>query len=260
MGNLTRERIIDTIHKNLEENMYVNALWLEGSDPLNCEDEYSDIDMVVDVEDGHEEEVFNQVEVVLSSIGELDLNYEDRQHDEKLRQKMYHIKDTSQYLLVDFCVQSHSRDKECSTFCKGDVLEAAKVIFDRGNVVSYEEVKREDRIEKEVIIERLRVLEGRYKQHCRVIKYVERGNYPEAFMYYLKYVADPIVELNRLIYTPEYFYIHMIHISHHMSDNVIKEFEKFYQVKNFEDIRRNTKDSKELFYRLVNEVREKYNL
>ena len=79
-------------------------------------------------------------------------------------------------------------------------------------------------------------------------------------MYYLKYVADPIVELNRLIYTPEHFYIHMIHISHHMPDNVTKEFEKFYQVKNLEDIRRNTKDSKELFYRLVNEVKEKYNL
>lgn len=46
MEKITRDRIIDTIHRKMEENQYVNALWLEGSDPLHCVDEYSDIDIV----------------------------------------------------------------------------------------------------------------------------------------------------------------------------------------------------------------------
>ncbi|XMB86750.1 hypothetical protein RJG79_02870 [Mycoplasmatota bacterium WC44] len=253
-----RETIIKEIKTALQNNQYVFALWLEGADALGKVDKYSDIDFVADVLDNFEYKIFKLIEDTLSKIGKLDINEEVYVDHDKIYQKIYHLENTSEYLQIDFNIQSHSRKKEESTFVNGDIFEYAKLLFDKNNVVTF---KEEDYVvDKEYIIRKVNEFRIRYTQHSRVIKYCEREQFLEAKMYYNKYVADPLLELARLIYTPKYFYLYMLHISDHMPKNVIEELESFYKVSNTRDIKENTFRSKEVFERYVSVINDKYEL
>ena len=157
-----RNVVIKAIENKLKDNENVYALWLEGADGLNCVDEYSDIDFVVDVEDGSEEEIFNLAEEALGALGDIDVNHRMKHGHPKMRQKVYHIKNSSEYLLIDFCIQSHSRDISEGVFVKGDMVEAPKVIFDKDNIVRFGD---EQELNKEELRERIYELKGRYEQH-----------------------------------------------------------------------------------------------
>lgn len=250
---IDRSFIIHEIENVLKDDERVYALWLEGADGLNNVDEYSDLDFVVDVEEGYEEEIFNIVEKALGNLDNLDIDHRMKHGHPKMRQKVYHLEKTSEYLLIDFCIQSHSRDKSEGVFVKGDIVEAPKVIFDKDNVVRFGE---EQELNKEDLRERVYELKGLYKQHSRVMKYIERNNYPEAYIYYMKYVADPLTELMRIKYTPKYFYMYMIHISNHIPKEEVMELEKYYKIKDFEDIRTCVGKSQSLFDRLVKEIED----
>lgn len=250
---LDRNFIIHSIENVLKDDESVYALWLEGADGLGHVDEYSDLDFVVDVEDGYEEETFSMVDRELKNLGELDINYRVKHGHPKMRQKVYHLQNSSEYLLIDFCIQSHSRDRNEGIFIKGDIVEAPKVIFDKDKVVRFGE---EQILNKEELKEKIYELNGLYMQHSRVIKYIHRNNYLEAYAYYIKYVANPLTELMRIKYTPKYFYMHMIHISSHIPKKEIEVLEDYYKIKDFEDIRNRIEKSQGLFYRLLKEIEE----
>ena len=59
---ITREHIIERFSDRLINNHFVYALWLEGADATGTVEEYSDIDLWLDVDDGHEEKIFEEVE------------------------------------------------------------------------------------------------------------------------------------------------------------------------------------------------------
>lgn len=59
MNTINREKIISDLAIGLKEVSFVYAFWLEGSDGTNTVDEYSDIDICIDVEDGEENNVFS---------------------------------------------------------------------------------------------------------------------------------------------------------------------------------------------------------
>jgi hypothetical protein len=256
MGNINRETIVNLIENRFIDMHEVHAYWLEGADGLNAVDEYSDIDIWLDVEDGYEEYIFSIAEEELSKLGKLDFKFNVNHKHPKIQQYYYHIEGTSEYLIIDFCIQSHSRDKKEIRFVEGDILEFPKVVFDKTNVISI--LGKDKEIDLSLIQSSIKEIESKYMQHSRVIKYVERNNYPEAFIYYLKYVADPLVELIRLKYTPKYSYLHMIHISNHIPQGDLKLLEDYYKIASLEDIRSKTIRSKETCTKLVQEIKEKY--
>ncbi len=258
MKSINREMIIHAIKDRFISMEQVYAYWLEGADGLNAVDEYSDIDIWLDVEDGFEDQVFTIAEEELSKLGKLDFKFSVNHKHPKIHQNYYHIEGCSEYLIIDFCIQSHSRDKNEVRFIEGDILEFPKVIFDKAKVITI--LEKDEDIDIDLIQNSIKEIKSKYMQHSRVIKYVERNNYPEAFIYYLKYVADPLVELMRLKYTPKYHYLHMIHISNHIPKDPVKLLEGFYQIASLEDIRSNTIRAKEICHKLIEEIEEKYKL
>jgi hypothetical protein len=161
-------------------------------------------------------------------------------------------------LLIDFCIQSHSRDKNEVKFVEGDILEFPKVIFDKSNVITI--LQNDEQIDVNLVQNIIEEIKSKYSQHSRVIKYVERNNYPEAFIYYLKYVADPLVELVRLKYTPKYHYLHFIHISNHVPKEEVKILQYYYQVSSLKDIRIKTAEAVNRCNALINEIVKMYEL
>lgn len=258
MNSINRNTIINAIKNKFITMDEVHAYWLEGADSLNAVDEYSDIDIWLDVEDGYEDRVFVLAEEELSKLGKLDFKYSIKHAHPKIHQNYYHIEGTSQYLIIDFCIQSHSRDKNEVRFIEGDILEFPKVIFDKSNVITI--LKDEEKVDISLIKDIISEIKAKYNQHSRVIKYVERDNYPEAFIYYLKYVADPLVQLMRAKYTPKYHYLHFIHISNHIPKEEVKLIEYYYQISSLEDIRTKTEKAQETCNELIKEIEGLYNL
>jgi hypothetical protein len=84
-------------------------MWLEGADASGRIDAFDDIDLVVDVEDEEEEQVLEDAEAALAKLGHIDLSLELELADAKLRHKVFHLEGSSEFLLVDSVVQSHSR-------------------------------------------------------------------------------------------------------------------------------------------------------
>ncbi len=258
MRKIERDTIINLIRDRFISMNEVHAYWLEGTDSLDAVDKYSDIDIWLDVEDGFEDIIFQIAEEEFLKLDNLDFKFNVDHKHPKIFQKYYHIEGTSEYLIIDFCIQSHSRDRNEVKFVEGDILEFPKVIFDKSGVITI--LKSDDQIDLSLIQNIINETKGKYKQHSRVIKYVERNNYPEAFIYYLKYVADPLVALARIKYTPKYHYLHFIHISNHIPKEEINRLEYYYQISTLNDIRIKTTEAKETCNKLIEEIEEIYKL
>ncbi len=246
---MNRYIITEQLKHKLQALDYIYAFWYEGADANDTVDEYSDIDYCIDFEDDYEKETIKAVEDALSEIGHIDYKYQVNQGHSKLRQIIYHIEGTPEYLMIDFNMQLHSRDKDEYTLIKGNTIEAAKVIFDKDNIISYKELDTSDYLEyNKTILDESRY---RYTQHSRVKKYVYRGQYAEAYAYYNKYVVDPLVNLLRLIHTPTHSYFYLIHISEHLPGHIVKKLETFIQVSSLKDIEVNIEKAQKWFKELL---------
>jgi len=249
---IKREIIIKCLSEILVKQNTVYAFWLEGADGLNKVDEFSDLDFVADVEDGFEDEIFELVESELFKLGKMDICYLQIHSHPKLRQKVYHLEMSSPYLEIDFCIQSHSRDKSGSTFFEKDKIEFPKVLFDKKQVVQFRSRNQKDfeELDKNNAV-RIKYLQSVVNQHHRILKYVERNKFIEAWSYFQKHIIEPLIEILRMQYTPFHSSYSIVHINDHLPKNELEQLEKYFRVKSVEEIREMTIKGVNWFGKLV---------
>lgn len=247
-----RYEIVAKLRQALELLHYIYAYWLEGADANGTVDEYSDIDFWVDVDDDYEEQAYEAVENALSELAAIDYKYIMRHDHSKIRQRVYHLAGTCEYLMIDFCWQLHSRDKNETVLIEGNLIESAKIIFDKSNVVRFKPFNMEDY--KESNSARYNNCLYRFSQHDRVLKYVHRGNYLEAYAFYNHYVLEPLINMLRLIYTPANADYYLIHISHHIPTSELEKLEYFTKISSLKDISVKTESAKQWFDELKGRV------
>lgn len=244
---IQRNQIIETIKKELENDSAVFAMWLEGSDAMGTTDQYSDIDIWLDVKDGEESSIFNRIYEALSSLGELNFSYNMKHPSSQIHQKVFHLKNTPETLLIDVCIQNHSRNFE---FTKG-IDDEPKVIFDKG-VIRFKELNKE-KFNKE-LQERTNHIKQAFAQKVRVLTKVKRGDFLEALMYYNKWIIAPLVELLRIKYIPRKRGYHFKHIGRDLPKEVIGKLEKLSKIKSVEDIEYGIIEAEKLFKKTLSEV------
>lgn len=96
-------------------------------------------------------------------------------------------------------------------------------------------------------VQLLEEMKYRFTQHMRVIKYVRRGPYPEAYAYYQRYVLEPLVCLLRILYTPAYTDYGFIHISQHIPNDCADKLTYYAQTASLKDIEQRTSEAKAWF-------------
>ncbi|MDR0325696.1 MAG: hypothetical protein LBI19_06355 [Oscillospiraceae bacterium] len=231
---VNRNDIIVKLQEALEPLPYIRAFWLEGADALGTVDAYSDIDFWADVEDECEEQAYEAVENALSALAAIDYKHIMRHGHPKIRQRVYHLAGTSEYLMIDFCWQLHSRPKDEYAFYENNRVEAAKVLFDKDGLIRYKPLDLSDFVSSG----KSRLDEAKYHrtQHMRVDKYIRRGQYLEAYAYYNRYVLEPLIDLLRLIYTPAHADYYLIHISSHIPTAEREKLEYFARIGSLEDM------------------------
>ena len=198
-----------------------------------------------DFDDAHETDAIAAVEAVLAELAPIDLMEILPHSHPKIRQRIYHLAGTVPYLMIDFCWQCHSRDYNETALIEGNLIENAKVLFDKSNVVHWKPYDAADYADAHAAS-----LTGciyRYGQHSRVLKYVRRGLYLEAYAYYHRYVLEPLIDLLRLIYTPAHTDYYLIHISQHIPPTVYERLTYFAQITTLDDIEARTNEARAWF-------------
>lgn len=228
---LDRNTIIDYLKDFSQDKEYVHAMWLEGADGVNRVDEYSDIDFWFDVDEYYQESFLKECIDKLGELGRIDSRVEDIR--EEIAQCNIHLANTSEYLTLDVCVQSHDiRGLDVTCYVKDDIAELPLVIFDKSKIM----------------------------QMSRVDKYIKRGEYLEAYMKYIDNIANPLVIIARLIYTPRHYDYVLCHISDHLPESIVLELESFYKITCLEDIKDNLSKAKKVLEKYESEIKKKYNL
>ncbi len=254
---LERNEIIKYLKEFSENKDYVYAMWLEGADGVDRVDEYSDIDFWFDVKKEYQESFLYECIDALSSLGEIDSRVDEVR--EEIAQSNIHLKNTSKYLTLDICVQSHKvRGREVTCFVRGDIAEVPQVLFDKNNIISYRECDVDmdmDEVKKIFLNSKNRI-----EQVSRVDKYIKRGNYLEAYSKYIDNICNPLVRLARLVYTPRHTGYLLCHISSHLPRDVVEELEEFYKVSGMDDISNNLSKAIILLEEFEKEIVKKYNL
>ncbi|MDD4502900.1 MAG: nucleotidyltransferase domain-containing protein [Clostridia bacterium] len=249
---ILKNEIISKLIQRLEPLEYIYALWVEGSHANGTADEYSDIDFWVDFEDTHENDAIEMVEKALLELSEFDYKYVMKHGHPQIRQRIYHLKGSSEYLMIDFCWQLHSRPKDDYSYYLDDPIEAVKVLFNKDNIIRYKELDLDEftRSNKAGLVE----MQYRYTQHARVMKYVLRNQYIEASAYYQRYVIEPLVFLLRMIYTPAYTDYGCIHISNHIPKELYEKLEYLIKISSLDDISKKITEAEAWFSELNKRV------
>jgi hypothetical protein len=131
---ITRDKIVGELRNKLMSNDHVVAFWLEGADAHNRVDDYSDLDVWLDVSDGREKMIMNSLRKILQKLAPIDFEMEVKHPHPKIRQAFFHLQGTPEYLIVDVCVQSHSRD---FFYTIGHADEKVAMIFEKQPVIKY---------------------------------------------------------------------------------------------------------------------------
>lgn len=250
---MDRKYIIEYLKAFSIGKPYVYAMWLEGADGIGQVDAYSDIDFWFDVEQARQEPFLYECIAELKKLAGIDSRVDNIRRD--IAQSNIHLENTSEYLTLDICVQSHEiRGLDVTCYVEDDIAERPLILFDKKNVISFckgaineEEIKRAFGDSKNKIL-----------QMSRVRKYMQRNQYLEAYGKYLENVAEPLVSMARLLYTPRHYEYALCHISRHLPEEVVSELTPFYQVTSLEEMEENLQKAEQLFRKYEMGLRRKY--
>ena len=253
---ITRERIVEYLRNFASSKDYVFAMWLEGADGLDKVDGYSDIDFWFDVKKEYQESFLHECIKELQKLGEIDSRVDEIRKE--IAQSNIHLANTSEYLTLDICVQSHEiRGLDATCFTKNDLAEKPLIQFDKDNIITF---KNAPRLNIEKLQKSFNNSKNRILQSSRVIKYIKRNQYGEAYLKYIENIADPLVTIARIIYTPNHLEYGLCHINDHLPQEIVQKLEQFYKVTSFEDIKNNISKAIELLGVLEQQFIEKYGI
>ncbi|PIV90306.1 hypothetical protein COW46_03455 [Candidatus Gracilibacteria bacterium CG17_big_fil_post_rev_8_21_14_2_50_48_13] len=192
-----RNKVIALLKEKLAEHSFIYALWLEGADAHGRADAFSDLDLWIDVEDAYIADAFSALEQILEALGPLDKKVLQPHDGEEIFQCFYHIKGSSPFLLLDVCIQKHSRN---ITFNESNTDERICVLFDKATVLRFSKGSAADATYIKQCIQDIAAAFSVYRP--KVEKHLRRGHFLSALQAYHHYVLEPLVTLMRLAVDP----------------------------------------------------------
>ncbi|MDQ0917063.1 aminoglycoside 6-adenylyltransferase [Paenibacillus sp. V4I5] len=246
---ITRETILEGIVSDLGREEYILAIWLEGSDGTKNLDEYSDIDLVCYTKEGFIDDAFTKLDECMRQLGQVDIAYEEPGRSTNNRYKVYHLQETSDYLLVDVTIQSESVPV---SFTNEDNTVVPVVLVDKAGIVKYQNVDYMTHCSR--LHNQLVRAQGIFSQRSRAVKYTKRGLFLESLIYYQKFVLNPLVDVLRILYTPFQADCFLVHATRDFPAEVVLTLENLYGAKTVQDIAERIILVEELFRNAVAEA------
>ena len=250
-ATLTRQEIITTLILALEPLEFINAMWEGGSAAFDRLDQWSDIDLQLDVADDKVEETFQAVQQALEMLSPIDLQYRTPALPwPGIFQIFYRLSNADAYLLIDTAVVQHSApDKLLDEPLHGKAI----FYFDKtgvANVPPFDWAALNERLSKRVAS--LRTTFDLYQ--CMVTKEVHRQHPLDALMFYNSCTLRPLIEALRIRYTPARhgFGPHYAYVD--LPGEVTQRLEPLYFVRDLADIAAKRADAEIWFYQTLDQI------
>lgn len=198
-----QDKILETIRAATEKQVFVHALWVEGSVAQDKSDEYSDLDIWLEVDPDKVGETYKIVKIALETIGPIDLEYEVHKSNDQ-HHIIYHIEGTSKFLTIDVNIQPFPGK---SGFDEGvDVID---IVFNKDAVFEFHKPHNkpfDEAASKERLLDYYRAMRP------NVLKNIRRQKSLEAKIYYdnlLEFVIKYLRRKNSLDAKLGYNYKHI---------------------------------------------------
>lgn len=124
-----KNKIIETLKNQLQHLDSVHAMWLEGSLAEKDNDEYSDLDIWLSVNDDVLRGIFDEVDKALETIAQIDFKFELKPSGE-LGHNVYHLAGMSEFLTLDINTQKFSRDVKLR-----EGIDLYETVFDKSGII-----------------------------------------------------------------------------------------------------------------------------
>jgi len=231
---ITRTDILGTIRAAIEPLDYVHSMWEGGAAANQRLDQWSDIDLMIDVDDDHVPEVMSIIESALSRSTPYDLRYEIPQptwHGHW--QAFYRFINASPYLLLDMVILKHSIPEK---FTEPVLHGKAVVHFDKAGIIATSPVLDVEET-MQTITRRLTTLPVMFRMfQVMVLKEIERGNGIEAIGYYPGMTLRPLVEALRIRYAPYHYTFYSRYVYSEFPYAVTSRLEPLFFIGSLQDL------------------------
>lgn len=223
------EQIASELAELLKPNSNVHAMWIGGSVAEGYNDELSDIDLYLDVDDGQEEAMFTSIEKFLKSKGELDVSFGEGVTP-PYSHKVYHLTHLDPFHFIEITIHSHSNQ-----FGLFDRMRKIKLLFDKDGTTTFEsfdETSYSKMLEKrkKFLIEKIELGE------LSVVKELRRRQFPDAMHNYQFWLVEPVIELARIKHAPLKVTYGLKHGSRDLPEDTVAEIEFLYTIKSLDDL------------------------
>lgn len=248
---LKREEILKCIVDSIEPLEYVNAAWQCGSAAFGRVDEWSDIDIAVDVEDDMVKEIFKVTDKALETLSPIESTYECPQPmSEGAYQKVYKLKDASKFLIIEICAVRHGATDK---FLQKEIHGNAFVHFDKKNVTEYKSLDKKEHAKK--LKKRLEQIKNLFNIYQILVdKEYNRKNYIEAVAFYNNFSLSLLLEAVRIRYSPYRFGFRTRYVYYDLPEEVVNKLTGFYFIKDSEDLKRKHEETIKWFNEVVGEL------
>ncbi len=221
----------------MEQNKKVHAMWICGSVAEGYEDELSDVDLYIDIDDGQYGAVFDSIEKYLQSKGKLDVNFTENMSP-PYTHKVYHLANMDPYHFIEVTLHSHS-----NKFGLFDRLRKIKVLFDKDDTTAFEPFDESNYYKmlderKKFLVEKIKLGE------ISVTKEIRRRQFPDAMHNYQYWLVNPIIELARIKHAPLKVTYGLKHGSRDLPKDTIAELESLYTIRSLDDFNKKIEEVK----------------
>lgn len=199
---LSRQEIINTIRAATEPLPYVTAMWEGGSTAWERDDQWSDVDLQLLIEDESVDDTIDCVDQTLSELSNIELRFRVPQptwhgHD----QVFYRLADAGEFLLIDLAIMKRSNPNQ---FNERERHGERKLMFDKlGDAASIALDQIDHQKYLRATFEKIKVTFPLFQVLTR--KELLRGNTVAAHAFYQSHTLQPLLMLLRILHCPDRF-------------------------------------------------------
>lgn len=241
---ITEHDVLNALAETLQPLLYVNAMWLGGSAAWKRNDAYSDIDLMIDADDAQVDETMRTVKDLFESRFGIEMMYDIQPPAwPGLTQTFFKLKNSSRFMLIDCCILKHSAEGK---FLEQEIHGKPQVLFDKKNVVRPISINQEEHWQKVQV--KLPMMKARFDIFQVMIeKELMRENYLDAFAYYTGFTLQPLVELLRIKYAPQFSGFGIRYLPIHLPKELATQVEQLYFVKDGADLKQKWQQAVQMF-------------
>jgi predicted nucleotidyltransferase len=252
-GSLDRLRLVTLLRESLQPLPRVLAMWEGGSAAWGRLDEWSDLDVLVLVEDDFVEAAFEALEAALSAASPISLRYVLPRptwhgHD----QRFYQLRDAGPFLMLDVVVLRRSAPER---FLERERHGEPVVYFDKTGDISARAIDRGTlRARISARLEQLRVTFPLFQPLVR--KELLRGNDLDALAFYQSQTLAPLLMLLRMRHCPARFDFGLRYVDRDLPPDVTATVRALWFVSRPGEIEKKQREAEALFERVLGELAE----